>query len=439
MAASRHSLLTLKLVYLLLAGAPLAVAAIGHPHPGRGFLVELAVGLGFVGFAMLALQFALTAKFRNISRALGLDTLLHFHRQVGLIAFGFILAHLLILVASSPAYAAFLDPRVDLFRALALWSVLLALVAIIVSTLWREQLGIPYPWWRLGHGLLALAIVFIGLVHILRVGWYVAEPWKQALWIGTTLVAIGLLVYARVWKPLRLRNRPWRVAEVRPERGHSWTLAFTPEGHGGGMPFRGGQFIWVELGGSPFSMDQHPFSISSGEDRPDRLEVTVKELGDYTATIGQTPPGTRAWLEGPYGSFTLDREATHAVFIAGGIGITPVMSILRTLRGRERRTPCTLVYGVPSLERATFREELEEMAPEPWLDLVLVVEKSPDGWPGERGFVTAELLDRHLPEDDPGTRYYVCGPDPMMDVAEPYLRERGIPLGRVHSERFNIA
>jgi predicted ferric reductase len=438
MPASAPTLLRLKVLYLVLAGAPLAVAAIGHPHAGRGFLVELAVGLGFVGFAMLALQFALTAKFRGISRALGLDTLLHFHRQIGLLAFGFILAHLVILVASSPAYAAFLDPRVEPLRALALWFVLVALVAIIVTTLWRRQLGIPYEWWRLGHGVLALAIVFIGLVHILRVGWYVSGPWKQAVWVGTTLAAIGLLLYARVWKPLRLRNRPWKVAEVRPERGESWTLAFEPEGHAG-MPFRAGQFIWVELGGSPFSMDQHPFSISSGEDRPDRLEVTVKELGDYSASIGETQPGTRAWLEGPYGSFILDGEAETAVFVSGGIGITPAISILRSIRGSGRRPRCLLLYGVPSLEDATFHEELAEMAAEPWLEYVPVVESPPEGWSGERGFVDADILDRHLPADGDGVRYFVCGPDPMMDVVEGHLRERRVPLGRIHSERFNIA
>jgi predicted ferric reductase len=438
MPASAPTLFRLKILYLVLAGAPLAVAAIGHPHPGRGFLVELAVGLGFVGFAMLALQFALTAKFRGISRALGLDTLLHFHRQIGLIAFGFILAHLLILVASSPAYAAFLDPRVEPLRALALWTVLVALVAIIVTTLWRRLLGIPYEWWRLGHGVLALAIVFIGLVHILRVGWYVSGPWKQAVWVGTTLAAIGLLLYARVWKPLRLRSRPWRVAEVRPERGESWTLAFEPEGHAG-MPFRAGQFVWVELGGSPFSMDQHPFSISSGEDRPGQLEVTVKELGDYTASIGETPPGTRAWLEGPYGSFILDEEAETAVFVSGGIGITPAMSILRSLRGAGRRPRCLLLYGVPSLEDATFHEELEEMAAEPWLDYVPVPESPSVGWEGEQGFIDPEILERHLPRDGAGVGYFVCGPEPMMDVVERHLRDRKVPLGRIHSERFNIA
>jgi len=438
MASSRNVLVSAKLAYVALAAAPLAVAAIGHPRPGRGFAVEFAVGLGFVGFSILVLQFAVTGRFRWFSQVLGLDTLLHFHRQIALIAYVFILTHLGILVASSPAYAVFLDPRVEPLRALALWAVLVALTAIIVTTLWRRRLGIPYQWWLTGHAALAAMIVFIGLVHILRVGWYVAQPWKQAAWVGATLLAIGLLLYSRLYKPLRLRARPWRVEAVRPERGESWTLRFRPEGHEG-MRFLAGQFVWLTLGPSPFSVDPHPFSIASSAARGDRIELTVKELGDFTEGIGEVEPGTPAFLDGPYGGFVLDERAEGAVFVAGGIGITPVMSILRTLADRRDPLPAVLLYGVPTAEAATFLEELEEMGRAPWLDVRLVIERPPECWTGERGRLTPEVLRRHLPEDRPGLRYYVCGPEPMMDGVESFLDERGVPLGRVHSERFNIA
>jgi len=202
-------------IYLALAGTTLGIAAVGPPHPGRGFAVEFGVGLGFV---MLAFQFALTAKFRWLSRMVGLDILLHFHRQMGFIAYGFLLLHVGILIAVRPEYAAFLDFGVDVARALALWTVLLALTAIVATTIWRKELGLSYEWWRVGHGLLALVILAIGLVHILRVGWYIAAPWKQWLWIGLTAAAVGLLAYTRLLKPLRLRPRRWRVTHLR-ERG----------------------------------------------------------------------------------------------------------------------------------------------------------------------------------------------------------------------------
>jgi len=466
MAVSRipsfpHALLLSKLLYLGLVALTLGVAAIGHPHPGRGFAVEFGVGLGFVGFVMLACQFALTAKFRWISRVVGLDSLLHFHRQIGFFSYGFILLHVGILLLAQPGYAGFLDPRVDLLRALALWTALLALTALLVSTLWREELGISYEWWRVGHGLLALLILFIGLVHILRVGWYVSSPVKQGFWIGGSLVALGLLAYARVVKPLRARDRPWIVTKVRPERGRSWTLELAPERHGG-ISFQPGQFLWLTLAETPLFRVQHPFSISSGATGSECLQVTVKELGDHTSRIGEVKPGTTAFVDGPYGNFVLDDGAEEAVFIAGGVGITPVMSILRTLRHGGHPVPSLLIYGVSVLEAATFLEELEEMAkmagegergemgeamegagrtePEGFrLRLVLVVEEASEGWEGETGFVTPALLDRHLPRDHSGVRYFVCGPEPMMDEVEAHLRLRGVPLSRTHAERFNIA
>lgn len=425
-------------LYVSLAALPLGVVLAGSAPPGRGFWIEFGVGLGFVGLAMLWLQFALTARFRGIAASFGVDAMLHFHRQAGLVAFAFVLAHPLILFLARPAYLEYLDPRASLVRALALWALLGSLVLLVGLTLWRRPLGLAYELWRASHGLLALLVVFIGLVHVLRVGYYISDPWKQALWIGLTAVVILLLVHARIVKPLQMRRRPYRVTEVRRERGRTWTVAVEPEGHEG-MRFLPGQFAWVTFGGSPFSLQQHPFSFSSSA-LGEKLEFTIKELGDFTSRIGTLEPGTRAFLEGPYGAFTLDPEAQSAVFIAGGIGITPAVSMLRTLRDRGDRRRLLLVYGNARWENVAFREELEQLEGELDLRVVHVLEEPPAGWEGETGFVDEGVLQRHLPPgDEARTEYFVCGPDAMMDVVETFLLARGVPLGRLHSERFNIA
>ncbi len=438
MPAPTHSFTAIAAVYFILAGAPLAVAAVGHEAAGRGFWIEFAVGLGFVGFAMLGLQFALTAKFQRLSTFLGLDALLHFHRQAGLIAYGFILLHIGILIAASPDYAAFLDLRVDPVRALALWAAVGALTALVATTLWRKRLGIAYDWWRLGHAVLAALVLLIGIAHILRVGWYVDDVWKQTTWLGTTLAAAGLVAYARGWKPLVLRRRPWRVTAIHPERGQAWTLDLEPVGHDG-MSFQAGQFAWLTLGESPFALAQHPFSLSSSATRRNPVSLTIKAMGDYTSTIHRVDPGAPAYLDGPYGSFVLDDEADGMVLVAGGVGITPIISIVRTLRDEGRCIPTLLVYGFASEDEALFLDELAAMGAGPDFCFVPVVEHPDDGQEGETGRVGAQLLDRHLPEDREGMRYFVCGPEPMMDVVEAHLRARGIPLERILSERFNLA
>lgn len=426
------------LAYLVLAVAPMVVAYAGPVPAPRGFWFEFSVGLGFVGLAMMALQFVLTGRFRSVAASAGLDSMLQLHRQLGLAAFFFILAHPLILFVTEPAYLAFLDPRVNLPRAVALSLVMAGLVLLIVTTIWRQPMKLTYEWWRSVHGLLALMVTFIGVVHILQVGHYVSTFWKQVLWVVITGGALMLLVNTRIIKPLRMIRKPWRVAEVRVERGDAWTLVLAPAGHAG-LRFAPGQFVWLTLGDSPFTAQQHPFSISSSAERPARVHLTVKALGDFTARIGETKPGTTAFLEGPYGAFTPDPEPSRGItFIVGGVGITPVMSMLRTFRDRGDRRPLRLVYCNPSAERTLFYDELEALREQLDLTLVHVVEQPPAGWTGEVGMVTPDLIDRHLPANLRDFEYFVCGPEPMMDAVEPHLRHRGVPLTAIYSERFHI-
>jgi predicted ferric reductase len=425
--------------YLLAAALPLALMLVGPTPPARGFWIEFGVALGFVGFAMLGLQFALTARFRSIAAPFGLDTLLHFHRQAGIIAFLLVLAHPLILIAAAPGFLEYLDPRSSIARAGALWAVLAGLVFLIGATLLRRRLGVAYELWRVTHGIVAVAVVLVGIAHALRVAHYVATPWKRVAWTVGGAAAIALLVQARLLRPLEMRRKPYTVTEVRREAGRAWTLTVVPEGHAG-MPFTAGQFAWLTLGPSPFSLEQHPFSFSSSALRPERLEFTVKELGDWTSAVGAVAPGTRAFLEGPYGAFVLRPEATGAVFVAGGVGITPVLSILRTLRDAGDNRPLVLVYGT-GVADALFGDELERLAAELELRLVRVVEEPEAAWTGATGRITPRLLDEVLDADarHENSDHFVCGPEAMMNVVEAHLMARGVPLSRLHSERFEIA
>jgi len=425
--------------YLILILVPSGVVLLTTPHPGRGFWIEFGVGLGFAGLIMLCLQFVLTARFSRVAAIYGQDAMLQFHRQMGIVAAIFILLHPALLLIVEPAFLAFLDPRAGLPRALALTFVLIALSLLIIPSLWRQRLGIPYEWWRLSHGVLAFMVVVIGIVHTIQVGHYTAEWWKQAFWVGLAALTLLLLLYVRVFRPLVMLRHPYRVAEVRRERGNSWTLTLEPEGHAG-MKFRAGQYAWLTLGHLPFSLQQHPFSFSSSALSPHRLEFTIKELGDFTRTIGQVPPGSRAYLEGPFGTFNIDIETSgETVFIAGGIGITPIMSMLRTLRDRSDKRPLVLIYAVNHLADALFREELAELKQHLNLRLIYVIAYPEEGWDGERGFITDEMLKRHLPSPEHGAcEYFICGPEPMMNIVERALVNRGIPLHHIHAERFDI-
>lgn len=425
-------------LYALLAMLPLAFVLVDARPAARPFLVEFGVGLGFVGMAMMALQFLLTGRFKDFAAGFGVDNQLQFHRHMGIVAFFFIMAHPLVLFAHNAGYLSFFDPRANLPRALALSGVVVLLVLIVGLTLWRKVFRIPYEWWRISHGVFSALVVVIGLIHILQVGYHVGSAFKQGLWIGVTAIAVVSLVYTRLFRPLRLRKYPWEIVDVRAERGECWTMALEPIDHDG-LDFVPGQFCWLTVGDSPFSLQQHPFSVSSSAEEPTRVEFTMKELGDFTGSVKDIDPGRTAFVEGPYGAFSLGRECKEdAVFFAAGVGITPIISILRTLRDRGMQGRYLLYYANPAAETILFRDELDALADELDLEIVYVVEHPPDRWDGEVGLLTDGLIGEYLPEDDEACRYYVCGPEPMMDMVETALVERDISRRRIMSERFEI-
>ncbi|MBA2663278.1 MAG: ferric reductase-like transmembrane domain-containing protein [Bradymonadaceae bacterium] len=425
-------------MYVLVSLSPLLLAMVGPHPPRRDFLTEFSVALGFVGLAMIGLQFVITARFRRVAAPYGLDIILRFHREISIAAFGIVLAHpLLILWRDQSLHILNLPaqpPRVwfGVFS-------LLALIAVIVTSIWRVRLRIPYETWRIAHGSLAIAALAMALGHVIGVGHYIAMPWKQALWIAMAAMSVILLLHVRVFKPWRMLHAPWRVERVKAERGNSWTITFRPIDHAG-FRFEPGQFGWITLFTSPFAIEEHPFSFSSSALQTDTVEVTIKALGDFTGKIGALKEGDIAYIDGPFGAFTNERyEAPGFVFIAGGVGITPIMSMLRTLVDYQDTRPLLLIYANKCFEDVTFREELEELEQKwPNLAIVHVLEETPEDWSGEQGFVDAEVLERHLPEHRNRRQYFLCGPLPMLVNVELALRTVHVPQTHIHAELFNL-
>jgi predicted ferric reductase len=425
-------------LYLAITLAPLLVIMLTPSPPARGFWTEFSAALGFAGLTMLGLQFAITSRFRRASAPYGMDLVLQFHRHISLLAAGLIAAHVLILFVSRPETLGLLNVLEAPWRARFGLTALLALIALIVLSLWRVEIRMRYEPWRVVHGALAVAILGFGAAHVIGVAHYLELFWKQVLWVLMALGAIGLLAYIRVARPAKILHQPWVVDEVRRERGDAWTLELRPVGHPG-VEFEPGQFAWITIDRSPFGVREHPFSFSSSADDPERPSFTIKELGDFTSTIGSIEPGTIAYLDGPHGVFVPRRmEAEAFVFVAGGVGITPIMSILRTFADRGERRPSTLVYASESWDAITFREEIEALTPRLDLKVVHVLRDPPEGWEGESGYVDRELLERHLPPAPERAAYLLCGPDPVTEAAEEGLRALGIPHDQIRIERFDV-
>jgi predicted ferric reductase len=425
-------------IYLALVVAPLIVLLAGTPPASRGFWRELSAALGYAGMAMLGVQFALTARFRRAAAPFGVDMLYYFHRTVSLMAVVIIAAHVGILFSIDPRTLALLNILHAPWRARAAVVAFTGLFVLLTASLFRRQIGISYEGWRRWHGTLAIAAVVLALVHIELVSHYIETPWKRILWTGYSIFWTGLLIHVRILRPWSQLRRPYVVESVLPERGSAWTVTIRPEGHQG-VTFQPGQFAWLTAWNSPFAVEEHPFSFSSSGKQNGRFAFTIKELGDFTRRVRNMVPGQRVFLDGPYGAFSIDRHfAPGYVFIAGGVGITPMMSMLRTLADRGDRSPLHLFYANKLWEEVTFREEIEALQTRLRLTVIHALEAPPAGWTGETGFVTRQVLDRWLPAERRSLEYFVCGPDPMREAVEKALYRLGVPLTHVHAEKFNL-
>jgi len=426
------------ILYLFFILAPLFVLLAASLPPSRDFWTEFSAAIGYAGLAMMGLQFGLTARFRYVTEPWGEDVIYHFHRQVSLIAVGLVIAHPLILFVVRPELLGLLNSITAPWR--ARWAALsvYSLIALIVMALWRVQLKIRYETWHLTHIVLAIVAVTAGLLHMVGWGFYLTNPWKRALWIGLTIFWIGLLLYVRLVKPLFMLRRPYRVTEVRKERGDTTTLVMHPDGHPG-FRFTPGQFGWLTVWGSPFKITGHPFSFSSSAEVTDgRVDMSIRNLGDFTSEIHKVPVGKRVYLDGPYGAFTIGHPADIHVLIAGGVGVTPMVAMIRTLADRGDQRPVILLYGSNDWESITFREELEALQARLNLTVIHVLRNPPPSWTGEQGFITAEVFKRHLPPPYADHEYFICGPAVMMDVIEEALAEMHVPMSKYHSERYSF-
>ena len=418
--------------YVALALIPVTLALALTPSTGDAFLTELGKGAGLTGFALLALQVALSARLKSVDRPFGLDVVVRFHKGMAILACVLLALHPVLLAAGRGSFHLFsfgTSWRVNLGKI-----ALVLLLAVVLVALLLKRLRIPYQPWRLAHKG-AVVVVVLGFTHGLVIGDDLHHPAARAYWWLLLAMAAGIFAYRNIFVPLWGRRR-FLVTGVRGETHNTHTITLEPEG---GRPLRHtpGQFMFLKLLRPGLPSEEHPFTISSSPTQQAALTATIKESGDFTNTIGQTRPGDGARIEGPYGRFSLvHHHAPAFLFIAGGVGITPIMSMLRYLRDTGDGRLATLVYGNRTEGDILFRDELAAMPDT--VAVVHVLSEPAPGWDGPSGYVIKETIQTAARERQADAHVYLCGPPPMMDKVIPALRALGVEDARIHYERFAL-
>jgi predicted ferric reductase len=415
--------------------APLVFALVSTNEPGQGFWTDFSVALGYVGLALMGIEFALVARVKTVAEPFGTDAVIDFHRQIGYAGLLFVFIHVALSADWSQA-----NPFTPSDTPARVWVggiAAAALLVLVCSSIWRRQLRLSYEVWQVLHAVLAVIAVVAALVHVLLVDYYVDTLWKQVLWAIMTAAFVWLLVWVRLLRPLRARRRPWAVERLTPDRDQTTILTLRPVGHDG-MRFEPGQFGWITVGRSPFWLTSHPFSFCSSAEMNGSLEIAIKAAGDFTSSISTVEAGTEVYVDGPHGVFSIDQyEGAGFCLIAGGVGIAPVLSMLETLADRRDVRPVVVFAGNRNQDSIIMRERIDELIPRMNVEVVHALEDPPPGWAGESGYLDADIFARHLPANFRRFQYFACGPTPMLVAVERALVRIGVPADRIHTERFD--
>lgn len=233
-----------------------------------------------------------------------------------------------------------------------------------------------------------------------------------------------------------------RVGSIVVETPSVKTLRLLPASEGGVLPFAfvPGQFLNVafSIGGARMNRS---YSISSAPTQREYVEVTVRREPRGAVSrhiVDLLKVGSLIEASGPVGKFTFDgTEAESIVLIAGGVGITPMMSITRYLTERSWPGDIFFVYACRVPADIIFAKELAALEQaNPRLHVTIAMSR-PEGtdWKGTRGHINKELLARAVP-DIASRRVHLCGPPTMMDAIKAALIELGVAPEQVKTEAF---
>lgn len=404
---------------------------------GKNSVLTVAKFFGVHAALLMMFQLLLIARVPWLDRRLGMDRLTSWHRWVGFALLWTVVSHATLVVIG---YATLYDnPLVGTFFDLAgvtasllgvCAAAVIALVAVASTRAIRRRL--PYEVWH-GVHLALYAALTLALFHQFLEGttfrWSTLSTlYWWTLWASVLTALVTFRVVVPLWRNARHR---FRVAAVVPESDRVVSVYVTGRDlHR--LPARAGQFCVWRFPDHNRWWRANPFSLSAAPDGR-FLRLTAKAVGDTTARLRDLPVGTRVFVEGPYGAFTsLHRTREATLLIAGGVGVTPVRSLLEELTG-----PIVVLYRVRTPDDAVLLDELRALAEARGARLHLVTGRTGVGNPPNEPFAPHNLA--ALVPDIRERDVYVCGPPAMTAAVLRGLRALRVPRVQVHAERFSLA
>ncbi|UUL75209.1 hypothetical protein NG819_12870 [Pseudarthrobacter sp. Fe7] len=305
--------------------------------------------------------------------------------------------------------------------------VVIAVLATKASQLVARFLG-GYERWRGFHRLTGL-FVAAGFLHgLLDASAFEAAPALRWSYVAVGGTGLAFYTYRELLARHFLPHHDYQVAGVRPVTADLVEVALRPLGRP--LAFKPGQFAMVYLETAE-GWQRHPFSIS-GPAREGGISITVKALGDHTTRLPDVvQPGMPAVVGGPYGRFDRHRGTAHQVWIAGGVGITPFLSWLRSLDSEpDAELQEDVHFFVTSAGPSPFADEITAIAGHhPWLSVHLVDTEAD-------GRLTPDAVMAAVDTEPRRLSVFMGGPDAMLRQFRKAFQAAGVRRANIHREYF---
>lgn len=412
-------------IVLWLGGAGLG-AVFYSPSASIKALGKAAAFAAIVTYSLLPI---LSVRYPLIMRIFGgLDVAFSLHKKVGRIVAFFILAHPLFLIIGGimQGWSLFTVWNWDSSLILTGVFAVICFGIIFAITLYSN---VAHKQWIMIHRLFGWLLP-IFMIHALLARSQMVQNRVLFYYIwALVLCGFAAFLYRSVFAALFVKKYHYEVADVNHINNTVTELVLRPVGIP--MNYIPGQFAYLSLSSDAVDNEPHPFSFTTSDNGP-YIRFVIKALGDYTTNIRFVQPGEKASLEGPYGDFSYHNSKNkQQVWIAGGVGITPFLSMARSLSNTSDYR-ITLFYAAEGLDDAVFLHELikiRKLIPDV-LSLVVVDNKT-------SGFVTIDMIKKEvgtLPERD----YFICGPPVMSAKLKSGLKAADVASTQMHIEEFSM-
>jgi predicted ferric reductase len=379
----------------------------------------------------------LVARIPWVERGVGHDRLVTWHRKLGPWSLYLIGFHVLLIVLSSAGQDGVML-AVEMWRMLNgmawMWPAMAGFLLMIlagVTSYKKARAKMSYETWWIIHVYSYVAIASSFMHQVLNGQMFVGHPLNRLYWTSLYILMATAIIVFRFGIPLVRSVRHNLVVDKVIVEGPGVTSVVMRGRKLRGLAAEGGQFFgWRFLTRGHFLMS-HPYSLSAAP-TDKYLRITVKDLGDHSRSVALLKPGTRVFVEGPYGAFTAGRATQpHIVLVGGGVGITPIRALMDEFKNGVQ---LDVIYRASSSADLVLKEELDYLVAQSGGSArVHYLVGSRRNYPMDAKSLRA-LVPRIADSD-----IYICGPEPLVDAVRKAADDLGVPKNRFHDESFSFS